>query len=492
MPDAKFELRTYTGKTLWTGEFRIPESGQLSVGKSFVCDVRCEFFASSEWVLLTEHKGFLSLGCGSDIGFGFRKARLFFRRGRILTCEIVGLEDEKYVDADSRPDFSDPQMRELLPAPDVYRDDGMRMTAAEILMSDAVFDRWRSPRSSDAPSLAEVVKYAACNSHLLFCGYFPANTALRRFIDCVMMISSFLYAEGPLTKLLRTDSVREVMFNGYADCWVEDSAGLGRRESPFSSWADLRAWLDHHASLSGREVVSERGCSDFSLSVGARVHVAMTPVTRESGYVSIRCHRENSCSLDRMVSQSTLTQSQRELLVRWVKEKKNILLAGATSSGKTTMVKLLAECCDPQERLVILEDVPELRISHPHCVYLQTAGDDSSDGRRSVGLDSLLREALRMRPDRLIVGECRGQEAFALVQALHTGHRGSFSTLHANSASDAIKRLEALLVRAEPTLSNSVVRQLVSGAFDAVVFMERDADSKRRVSQMILTGEIPC
>lgn len=492
MPDAKFELRTYKGKCLWTGIFRVPESGQLSVGKSFVCDIRCDCFASSEWALLTEQKGFLSLGCGSNIGFGFRKARLFFRRGRILTCEIVCLEDENCVDADCCPDFSDPQIHQLLPDPDVYRDEEMRMTAAEILMSDDIYDLWRNSQRSDLPSLAEVVKLVACNSHILFSRFFPADAMLRRFVDCVMMIASLLYAEGPLTKLLRTSSVREVMLNGYSECWVEDSAGLGRHESPFSSWADLRAWLDHHASLSGREVVTDRGCSDFSLSVGARVHVALTPVTRGSGYVSIRCHRENSCSLDTMVRQSTLTQCQRDLLVRWVKEKKNILLAGATSSGKTTMVKLLAECCDPQERLVILEDVPELRISHPHCVYLQTAEDDSSEGRRSIGLDSLLREALRMRPDRLIVGECRGQEAFALVQALHTGHRGSFSTLHANSAADAINRLEALLVRAEPTLSNTIVRQLVSGAFDAVVFMERDSDSRRRVSQMFLTAEMLC
>jgi pilus assembly protein CpaF len=193
-----------------------------------------------------------------------------------------------------------------------------------------------------------------------------------------------------------------------------------------------------------------------------------------------------------MVQKGTLSIQQRSVLEASVKQKKNILLAGATSSGKTTLVRALAESVCPQERIVVLEDVPELRIAHPHCVYLQTIEAGQGESLRPMSLDDLLREALRMRPDRLIVGECRGHEAFALIQALHTGHRGSFSTLHANSAIDALRRLEALLVRAEPSLSESVVRNLIAGAFDVIVFMERTPDMQRYVSGVHQVEDLLC
>ncbi len=492
MPVVNVHLEDIKGKSLWKAELKLPSSAQTSFGRSFVCDVRCDLFAASEWAILIVRNGFMSLSFRTLVSFGYQSASIRFKRGRRLVCQVVDSGDEPVLDLKRRISFSDPQLRALLPRADVYRDPRLRSIAAEVLLRDEVFERWRSHHKDKGFNLGEVIGLVSpLSDSLADEGSFP-DGMMSRFIDCVMMIASYLCAEGPLTKLLRTESVREVMFNGHDNCWVESADGLSVHESPFSSWTDLRSWLDHHASVSGKEVMTDRACTDFALSLGARVHVALSPVSRSSGYVNIRCHRETLCSLEFMVQQGFMSLETKSLLEQLVKSKRNILVAGSTSSGKTTLVRALAECCDPSERIVVLEDVPELRISHPHCVYLQTAELESDDGCRAIGLDDLLREALRMRPDRMIVGECRGHEAFALIQALHTGHRGSFSTLHANSAADAVRRLEALLVRAEPSLSHSVVRQLIAGSFDVVVFLERTTDLRRRVSGVHFIEEMLC
>jgi pilus assembly protein CpaF len=407
-------------------------------------------------------------------------------------CDIDKTALDPVFDLDRGLNFSNAQIKRFLPRPEVYREDSLRAVVAEVLLSDEIFNFWRnSPQGQDL-TFRRVLEVFCCKSKILNDEFSMPDIQLRRLIEGLMMVCSYLYAEGPLTHLLRTDDVREVMFNGHNDCWVEIGNGLQMQNSPFSSWNDLRSWLDHHASKAGREVVTDRGCSDFALQSGARVHVALSPLARDSGYVSIRRHRDSSCSLDSLEQQGSLSSEQRNLLEASVKDKKNILLAGATSSGKTTLVRALAECVSSQERIVVLEDVPELRIAHPHCVYLQTIEAGQGEAFRPMSLDDLLREALRMRPDRLIVGECRGHEAFALIQALHTGHRGSFSTVHANSAADALKRLEALLIRAEPSLSGSVVRNLIAGAFDVIVFLERTQDLRRCVSGVHRVEDLLC
>ncbi len=491
MPIVKVRLEGPRNKILWEKALELSESGQVSIGKSSVCDVRCESFSTTEWALLTLKNGFISVDDRSSTSFGYLSVVHPYRRGRRLFCSFVPSEGSVVLDVARGLDFSESFVLQCLPSSEAYHDPDFRFLAADILMRDDIFESWRDARGGQSISFGTLVELVRLRVERIAPASMMPLDRIQRFIDCVFLISSYLYAEGPLTSVLRRENVREVMFNGHKECWVEQEEGLMGIPSPFTSWDDLRAWLLHHSSAAGRELETSRGCSDFALASGPRVHVALAPIAREEGYVSIRCHRDQLCSLEALVKQGTVTEEQRRTLLDWVKSKKNILLAGATSSGKTTLLRALAECVDAQERIVILEDVPEIRLNHKNCVYLKTFEGDIDASHGSISLDDLLREALRMRPDRLIVGECRGREAFALIQALHTGHRGSFSTLHANSPQDALRRLEALLVRAEPSLSTSVVRHLILRAFDAVVFLERDSQLKRRVSAMHLTEDLP-
>lgn len=490
MPIVKVRLEGTRNQILWEEVLELSDSGQVSIGKSFVCDVQCDSFSTKEWALLTLKNGFISVDDRSSTSFGYLSVVHAYRRGRRLFCSIVQTEESVVLNVSRGLDFSDSFVLQCLPSSEAYLDRDFRFLAADILMRDDVFESWRDARGGQSVAFGTLVELVRQGAQRVAPASMMPLERLQRFIDCVFLISSYLYAEGPLTSVLRRENVREVMFNGHKECWVEREGGITDIPSPFTSWDDLRAWLLHHSSVAGCELETSRGCSDFALATGARVHVALAPIAREEGYVSIRCHRDQLCSLEALVKQGTVTEEQRRTLLDWVISKKNILVAGATSSGKTTLLRALAECVDAQERIVILEDVPEIRLKHRNCVYLKTIEGDPDVSHCSVSLEDLLREALRMRPDRLIVGECRGREAFALIQALHTGHRGSFSTLHANSPQDALRRLEALLVRAEPTLSSSVVRHLILGAFDAVVFLERDSQMKRRVSAMHLTEEI--
>lgn len=403
-----------------------------------------------------------------------------FRRDRLLTCQVIENKDASIFCSDQPIDFSCPSVLEQFPNREFFFDPQARAVTADVLMQDDIFDPSEKAEIRVKPSL--ILNHLFQRVENLLSEELSPRSQLVRIIDCFMMIASYVYAEGPLTPFLRSETVTEVMMSGFEEMWVERNGHLERSLSPFSSWEDLWAWLSRAASLAGRELVTARGCADFSLSCGTRVHVVLPPLSRSSGYVSLRCHRESSLSLADLVELNALTPEQKDILEELVRSKKNILLAGATSTGKTTVLRALANCIDAHERIVILEDVSEIRLAHAHSVYLQTVESNADESRTKVTLEDLVREALRMRPDRLVVGECRGNEAFALIQALHTGHRGSFSTLHANSAHDALRRLESLVLRAEPSMSSEMVRQLILNAFDVIVFLERSPDRKRRVS----------
>ena|GEM_PF-702578 len=287
-----------------------------------------------------------------------------------------------------------------------------------------------------------------------------------------------LCLQGSLTVAFVDETITEILIDGDNKTWVERLGELQRAEPFFSNWEDTLNWLMFHAGQANQELFTERGFCDFALADGSRVHVALPPLARSSGYISLRRHRERSWALDELEAVGSLTKCEADLLRRSICAQHNILIVGSTSSGKTTLLQALAGEFQKNQRVVVLEDVAELRLPHPHCVYLQTRSVGDS-ALQTVTLEDLVREALRMRPDRLVVGECRGPEAFALLQALHTGHRGSLCTLHGKSIDDALCRFETMVLRAHPSLDVIAVRRMILSSIDLVVFLQRHSDGRR-------------
>lgn len=471
---------------LW--ECKIDFSNDFSLGRSSVCDASCEFLAASEWAIFSVWQCFVAVSNGYRTVFGIRGAEVPFNRGRTLSFCLSDSTWSNLFSLNCPVDFGREEIRSLLPEIVSYKDPLLRKFVTSVLMQDGVFDldaakRRQIPAGELIERLNQAFSVPEYSSR-------PLLLRLKWFASCFMMISSYLYAEGPLTIWTHSQRVNEILFNGHAECWLEGPAGLHQAESPFLSADDLWAWLSRTSADAGRELVTPKASCDYALSCGARVHVVASPVARTDAYVSIRCHREKSLRLQDFLSSGSLSADTFAALREFLKAKKNILLAGATSSGKTTFLRAIAEEISSEERLLILEDVAELRLQRDNVVYLQTLEAGPHESGASVNLEGLLREALRMRPDRLVVGECRGNEAFALIQALHTGHQGSLSTVHANSAIDALQRLESLVLRAEPALGCELARRLVRNAFDVVIFMKRCPIRKSRVADVVDVGSL--
>jgi pilus assembly protein CpaF len=229
-------------------------------------------------------------------------------------------------------------------------------------------------------------------------------------------------------------------------------------------------------ALGGRHVDEATPCVDVRLGPGVRVHVVLPPVATGGAAISIRLQRERPLSFDDLDADSFFSVVGAERVRELVRRRANLLITGAGGSGKTTLLGALLATAPSEERIVVLEDVAELQIEHPHVVALESR-QPNLDGAGALGLDRLVREALRMRPDRLVVGECRGAEVRELLAALNTGHDGGAGTLHANSLADVPARLEALGALAGLS-SGGLARQAVS-AFDAVLHVERGAEGRR-------------
>jgi Flp pilus assembly CpaF family ATPase len=481
-------LTSKSGKVLFERKVSIPDSGSISLGRSSIFDETCDYFSPNEWAVVTVSSDFVCLSSSFSRVFGIGRAELSYRRNRKLVCSLLPRQEGCLLGVEGKFSFTGDEHLKVLPEVTGYLDPGVRSVIADLLINEDIFDEnglvqeFVSPRFL-ANGLSSRI-HSICNIDQ------SPKQKLEKFISVFWILASYVYAEGPVTRWVRSQETQEILFNGFRECWLERKGSLERQVSPFVSWDDLHAWLSRFAMLAGVELASHRGCADFALPCGARVHVAHSPVARREGYVSIRCHRERGFSLSDLLMCGAMTAAQAETMESWVANHKNILVAGATSSGKTTLVRALLESVPHGERIVVLEDVPELSLKHDHVVYLQTFESIESEMTPSIGLESLVREALRMRPDRIVVGECRGNEAFALVQALHTGHRGSISTVHANSARDALTRLETLMIRAEPSLDARAVQSMIRGAFDAVIFVERDPAKGRRVSGLHLVQEL--
>lgn len=282
-------------------------------------------------------------------------------------------------------------------------------------------------------------------------------------------------AFGVLAPLVGQAGVTDVFVNPDGTVWADRGGGAvdsGIR-IPAEEARDLAVRL---IALGGRHVDEATPCVDVRLGDGVRVHVVLPPIASGGAVVSIRLQRTEPIALDELVAESFFSAVPVKEVLELVHRRANLLITGAGGSGKTTLLGALLARAAPGERIVVLEDVAELRIAHPHVVALE-ARQANLDGAGAIALDRLVREALRMRPDRLVIGECRGAEVRELLSALNTGHDGGAGTLHANSLADVPARLEALAALAALS-GDAMARQAVS-AFDAVLHVERGPAGRR-------------
>jgi pilus assembly protein CpaF len=289
---------------------------------------------------------------------------------------------------------------------------------------------------------------------------------------------------GALEKLITDPTVTEVMVNGPSEVWAEREGRLERADLTFRSEAALREAIDRLLAGAGRRVDEMSPMADARLPDGSRLNVVLPPLSGCGPTMTIRRFPTDALSLDDLVAYGTLSVDAAKLLRASVASGDNILVCGATGSGKSTTLAALAAEISPASRIITIEDTAELRINHPHVVGLATR-PAGSGGKGGVTMRDLVRNALRMRPDRLIIGEVRGPEALDMIDALATGHSGSLSTVHASSPVGALDRLVQLSLQAATGLSQGSVRERVWEAIDLVVHQERSNDGGRLVRSIV-------
>ncbi len=286
---------------------------------------------------------------------------------------------------------------------------------------------------------------------------------------------------GPLEPLLADPEVDEVLVCGTGPAWVERSGRLTVTGARFETEAALRDAIERILAPLGRRVDEAEPLCDARLPDGSRVNVVIPPLALDGPVLTIRRFRRRGFSIDDLVANGTLTQPLAVFLARAVRARCTILVCGGTGSGKTTTLNVLSSFIDPGERVVTIEDAAELRLRQPQVIRLE-ARPPSVEGRGEVTIRRLVRNALRMRPDRIVVGEVRGGEALDMLTALSTGHDGSLCTVHAGSAPEALRRLETLALMAGVGLPHDAIREQVADALDLVVCQARGADGARRVT----------
>ena len=296
----------------------------------------------------------------------------------------------------------------------------------------------------------------------------------------VAMVAERSFGLGPLEPLLGDPAVDEVMVNGPGAVWVERAGRVERAAVAFGSEAELRHAIERILAPLGRRVDEASPLVDARLPDGSRVNVVIPPLALEGPILTIRRFRRRGFSADELIEAGTLNPPLRDFLARCVRARLNLLVSGGTGSGKTTTLNALSAFIPEGERIVTVEDAAELRLRQPHVVRLESR-PANLEGRGEVTIRGLVRNALRMRPDRIVVGEVRGAEALEMLAAMTTGHDGSLSTVHAGSPEEAVRRVETLALMADVALPHAAVREQVADAIDVVVHQARMRDGARRV-----------
>ncbi|MDP1808226.1 MAG: CpaF family protein [Actinomycetota bacterium] len=310
---------------------------------------------------------------------------------------------------------------------------------------------------------------------------------LRRVLDDVL-------GYGPIEPLLSDPSISEIMINGPYMVYAERDGCIERTDYVFEDADHLMNVIDKIIAPIGRRVDESSPMVDARLPDGSRVNIVVPPVALSGPTVTIRRFRAKVFDYEELVDNGTIPAQAAEYLAVAVTNRANIIVTGGTGSGKTTLLNAISSLIPANERIVTIEDAAELKFTQPHVVRMESR-PANVEGVGRIAIRDLVINALRMRPDRIVVGEVRGGEALDMLQAMNTGHDGSLTTAHANSPKEALSRLETMTLMAGIELPIAAVRQQITGAFDLIVHMEREASGRRRVTAVdelrgIVDGEI--
>ncbi len=290
-----------------------------------------------------------------------------------------------------------------------------------------------------------------------------------------------LPATGPLAPLFADARVTEILVNGPDEIFAEIAGRLERVDARFRDAGELRHAISRLVGACGRRIDDATPLVDARLPDGSRVTAVLPPLAVDGPLLTVRRFGGQPLRLPDLIALGTVEPDDAELLTAVVRARLNVLVSGGTSSGKTTTLAALAALCDPAERIVTVEDAAELTLGVPHVARLESR-PASVEGRGAIDIRALVRNALRMRPDRIVVGEVRGGEALDLLLAMNTGHDGSLATVHANAPRDALRRLETMALMAGVELPHAAVREQVASALHVVVHQERSRGGRRRVA----------
>ncbi len=313
----------------------------------------------------------------------------------------------------------------------------------------------------------------------------PLTREERR--ELVRQLTDDILGYGPIEPLLRDDSVTEIMVNAFDKIYIERSGRLERTEIRFVDDAHVMRIIDKIVSQIGRRVDEASPMVDARLPDGSRVNAIIPPLALNGPTVTIRKFSRDPYTINDLITFGTLTARSAQFLAACVKGKLNILVSGGTGTGKTTTLNAMSAFIPTDERIVTIEDAAELQLQQDHVITLESR-PANIEGKGEIKIRELVRNALRMRPDRIIVGEVRGAETLDMLQAMNTGHEGSLTTIHANSPRDALARLETLVMSAGVELPHRAIREQIASAFDLLVQIQRLVDGSRRITHI---SEVP-
>jgi pilus assembly protein CpaF len=299
----------------------------------------------------------------------------------------------------------------------------------------------------------------------------------------VAEIADDILGHGPLERPLADDSVTEIMINGPFDVWIERQGRLYETPIRFIDESHLRRIINKIVAQVGRRIDESSPMVDARLPDGSRVNAVLPPLSLSGPLVTIRKFSKKRLDLDDLLQLGTLTPKALDFLERCVRAELNILISGGTGSGKTTLLNAMSTAIPNEQRIVTIEDAAELRLNQRHVLRLESR-PTNIEGEGEIPIRSLVRNSLRMRPDRIVVGEVRGAEALDMLQAMNTGHDGSLSTVHSNSPRDALSRVETMILMAGYELPVKAIRHQVASALDLIVHLERLQDGSRRVTSI--------
>jgi pilus assembly protein CpaF len=296
-------------------------------------------------------------------------------------------------------------------------------------------------------------------------------------------IADDILGYGPLERLLADDSITEIMVNGPGEIWIERQGRLYETTVRFSDDSHLRRIINRMVAQIGRRIDESSPMADARLPDGARVNAIIPPLAIDGPVLSIRRFGGSPLRVKDMVAINSATPEMLAFLAACVKAKLNCLVSGGTGTGKTTMLNALSSFIPDGERVVTIEDAAELQLQQRHVVRLETR-PPNIEGKGEVIARDLVKNALRMRPDRIVIGECRGGEVLDMLQAMNTGHEGSMTTVHANTPRDALSRVEAMVGMGGIQMSETLVRQTIARSLNVIIQLSRGTDGKRRITSI--------